>query len=456
MFLMPAYAFSQTADGDIMIVEIQTGTTNSASEEFVELYNASDQNVDISHYKVEYYSATSDFTTPSRSIPLHGTLYAGKHYLLASTGYLANKVNDSFSAGFSKMGGHIRLISPDPSDSTKKLVHDLVGWGTALHPEDVAAPALPDGSSLLRKTDTNGHFIDTDNNSDDFAINPTPTPIADNVPPESGGQPSNPDPNSGGTTTPPENDPIQPPAAQLLPLQITELLPNPAPPASDSLDEYVELYNPNDEPLDLNGYKLQTGKLFSYSHTFSDGTIPARTYQAHMVTETRVLLANSGGKARLIDQSGTIVSETDPYDNAANGQAWALVAGAWDWTTTPTPNEANILTAPLAKQAALSSTSNTKTPKKTAVKAANTKKSASGSKKSSKSSASAGSPTANTSDPAGINEPAALHPAVLAGVSALAVGYAAYEYRHDMANRLYQFRRYRTARREARAAAKGA
>ena len=48
-------------------------------------------------------------------------------------------------------------------------------------------------------------------------------------------------------------------------------------------------------------------------------------------------------------------------------------------------------------------------------------------------------------------EPAAtIHPLVLAGVGGSAVAYAAYEYRHDMANRLEQFRRYFRVRREAR------
>jgi hypothetical protein len=44
-----------------------------------------------------------------------------------------------------------------------------------------------------------------------------------------------------------------------------------------------------------------------------------------------------------------------------------------------------------------------------------------------------------------------VHPLVLAGVGGLAVAYAIYEYRHDLANRLFQLRGYFAARRSHRA-----
>ena len=41
--------------------------------------------------------------------------------------------------------------------------------------------------------------------------------------------------------------------------QISELLPNPAGTGNDATDEFIELYNPNDQPFDLSGFVLQTG-----------------------------------------------------------------------------------------------------------------------------------------------------------------------------------------------------
>ncbi len=448
LLLLPAHSFSLPAMGGIMIVELQTGTTDSLSQEFVELYNDGVANVDVSKYKLEYYSATSGFVTPSRSIPLHGTLYSGKHYLVASTGYLVDKAYDSFSGGFAKTGGHVQLVSPDPSDATKLVVHDLLGWGSAIHPETEAASAPTENASLDRKKDETGRYLDTDNNLNDFAINPTPLPLADNVAP-----PGTPDAPSDTTNDASEDEELALPTSQLLPLQITELLPNPAPPASDSTDEYVEIYNPNAEAVDLDGYKLQTGNSYSYSYTFTSGTIGPESYNGFLVTETGTLLANISGKARLIDPNGQIISETESYEDAADGLAWALLSAGWLWTTTPTFGAVNILSVPAVKAAAVLTVkpkvTKASTTKPKAVKAASTKKTTTAKKSAASDQSTAPKVAVTTGEPAG------LHPAVLAGVSALAVGYAGYEYRHDVANRIYQFRRYRASRRDARKSASG-
>ena len=62
---------------------------------------------------------------------------------------------------------------------------------------------------------------------------------------------------------------------------INELLPNPGGELSDSEDEFIELYNPNDKPFDLTGFKLQVGLSTKRSWSFADGTIlPAKSFRA--------------------------------------------------------------------------------------------------------------------------------------------------------------------------------
>ena len=450
LLAMPRVALAQNIN-HLLITEVQTGSTTSASEEFVEIFNPTDQAVDISKYKIEYYSAASDLSVPSRSIVLHGVLYPGKYYLVASSGYLTGTAYDAFSAGLSITGGHILLVSPDPTDITKDVVDDALGWGTALHPEGSAMVAPADGTSLARKQDDQGQYVDMEDNSQDFVQNASPNPTANNEAPVVTGQNTDLGSNPNQNPAPPESQQI----TSYPELALTELLPNPAPPDNDSTDEYVEIYNPNAEPLDLAGYKIQTGKSYSYSYVFSEGTIAAGKYEAFMVSETGLLLANSGGKARLIDPSGKVVSETAAYDSAGDGQAWALVDGQWAWTTTPTPNEANILTAVLAKEGSSKSTTSPKTTSKktTTPKSASTKKATTTKKSSKVAGATTGNSGGSTSGSEEVVAP--IHPGLLAGVSVLALGYAAYEYRHDVANKIYQLRRYRAARREARKAAPG-
>jgi hypothetical protein len=150
-------------------------------------------------------------------------------------------------------------------------------------------------------------------------------------------------------------------------------------------------------------------------------------------SDTALSLSNTDGQVKLLEPGGNVLGQTDRYATAKDGYAWIFADGLWQWTTTPTPDAANIITAPPVLAAA----SKTKT-------AAANKKSA---KTTKPKTAAANPPSSNlpsSGTPAG-----SLHPAILAGIGSLAVIYALYEYRNDLANQLYKFRRYREARRAA-------
>lgn len=128
---------------------------------------------------------------------------------------------------------------------------------------------------------------------------------------------------------------------------INELLPNPAEPQTDSEDEFIEIYNSNDVAFDLNGYKLQTGITSLRSYTFPAGTmLPAKSFTAFYSADTNLSLSNSGSQAKLLDPSGNVVSQSDSYSSAAEGQSWALANGKWNWTKTVTPNQTNVINSP--------------------------------------------------------------------------------------------------------------
>lgn len=442
--VISASIFAQpTSSTPVVIAELQAGSAASANDEFIELANVSDDSVDVSDWRLEYFSASAvNFTHPSRSIPLHGLLPPGEHYLLASNGYMDDVANDTFASTLSKTGGHIRLVSTDGSDQSQPLVRDLVGWGSALHPLGQAVPAPSDGSSLQRKTDLDTKkFVNTGNNKADFEIS-SPTPQGFIAEP---GQPDNfPDPkgqtdDSGQSDNSSNNNSTTQSVLPLSP-QITELLPNPAPPLVDSKDEFVELYNPSDILVELNNYKLQTGSNYTYSYTFKNESINAKGYKAFYASDTKLTLSNSAGKARLINADGVIVSETAPYESAPDGQAWVWDGASWKWSGTVTPNAANILSTLPIKTDGAAKPKTAKTPK---VKAASTKKTA---KKTKAKKAKPTAATGNNNSEDGTNTQP-IHPAILAGVGGLTLLYAGYEYRHDMANAFYKLRRNRKASR---------
>ncbi len=209
---------------------------------------------------------------------------------------------------------------------------------------------------------------------------------------------------------------------------LNELLPNPAKPQTDTNDEFVELYNPNSATFDLSGFKLQTKSNSSttmHTYTFPAGTkISGKSFAAYPSANISISLSNSGAQVWLLDPSGNVISQTEPYSEAKDGQAWALANGKWYWTSTPTAGVANVITA---YNGAGNSTSNGVG----TVLGADTT-----------------NPSSNSSNAnSNTNQKAApIHSGVLVAVGVLALLYGVYEYRQDVANWVYKFKRNRTSR----------
>jgi hypothetical protein len=212
--------------------------------------------------------------------------------------------------------------------------------------------------------------------------------------------------------------------------QISEVLPNPAPPVADADGEFIELYNSNSRPFDLGGFILQVGTSTIHQYTFPAGTsIEAGQFSAFYSSDTGLSLSNSDGQVKLLDPAGNSLNQTDEYTNAKDGYAWVKAGGLWQWTTKPTPGAMNVIvTPPASKPVSKSAKGSTKKPAGKSIKT---------------------SPTADKVTGTGSlsgSGAAQVHPLVLAGIGAAALLYALYEYRNDLANRLYKLRRDRTPR----------
>lgn len=232
------------------------------------------------------------------------------------------------------------------------------------------------------------------------------------------------------------SQPVMPPTdVGLASPQITELLPNPAGTGTDNTDEFIELYNSNSSPFDLSGFMLETGTKTYHKYVFPNGTtLPAKSFKAFYSAATGLSLSNSGSQATLLDPFGKVIDQAAPYGTAKDGEAWALAKGKWYWTLSPTPNAANkIQQVNSTSTNSAKKTANVNGQPVTAIKGASTDSSSL-------------TGAANTDD----ETPAPVHPAVLALVVALALGYGLFEYRHDISNQLFKYRKYRTARRAGR------
>ncbi len=447
--LLPIFApraYAATAP-EIFITEVQTNSGNAGSEEFIELYNNTDQAIDLadtanggqSTWQIQYFSSTKveqpDFswetTPPTGQITLTGTIPSHGYYLIST--YLPGEVAPDQTYDnphLADTAGGVQLVEV----SVGATPQDHVGWLSADPPPNGLFASPSSGGSLQRPVDEQGSYIDSSGNLAPFvpAI-ASPRDSWQESPPDS--DPSTPGPNQTDDEVQYSDQPDT--------LRINELLPNPASPATDTRDEFVEIYNDGEEPVDLSGFTIQTGQTFTYSYTIPDGTLEPHDYKIFTSAVTTLSLANSGGRARLLDPSGQTIDEVPVYDEAAEGQAWALVSGQWHWTTTPTPGAANVLVTPTA------------TAKTVSKKAAAPKAKKASTKASAKKAAGTAGAKSDINDAQTEDQAPALHPLVLAGVGGAALLYGAYEYRTDLANRFYQLKRYRETRRAARAAVAG-
>jgi hypothetical protein len=166
------------SDAALRVNEFSTGTTASATDEFVELFNAGSSPAPVGGYKLVYRSGAGTSDVGLATLPEGTMLAPGAFYLFGGSGYTGAKPADqTFSAGLAGTAGGVGL-----RDATGKLV-DSVGYGAAtiafVETHAAAAPpsTAPPGSSGIRLPD--GH--DTDDNSADFTVTGAPTPGAPNA-----------------------------------------------------------------------------------------------------------------------------------------------------------------------------------------------------------------------------------------------------------------------------------
>ncbi|WP_163995442.1 lamin tail domain-containing protein [Pyxidicoccus caerfyrddinensis] len=165
------------------------GSGTAATDEFIELHNPTNSDVNIGNWLVQYKSATGTTYSATVTIPAGKVIKARGYFLLAGANYSgsgsqAADLSYTFDTSASTTaGGHVR-IGPGLTTSTTDVAVDKLAWGTGNSPEGTAAPAHPAvGGSLERKavssstsatmavggTDAaRGNGTDSDNNSQDF------------------------------------------------------------------------------------------------------------------------------------------------------------------------------------------------------------------------------------------------------------------------------------------------
>lgn len=167
-FVVPQALATSAAD-NVVISEVYGGGGNSGAtlrNDFIELYNPTDQPISLEGWTVQYESAKG---SKGGSAQLTGTIQPNSHFLIKAApgnGGTVDFTADAEATGIAMSGkdGAVTL-----SDGTSTV--DTVGYGAAVTHETAAAPQLSNSTSASR--DEAG--TDTDNNSTDFTSgNPAP------------------------------------------------------------------------------------------------------------------------------------------------------------------------------------------------------------------------------------------------------------------------------------------
>ena len=295
--------------------------TADANDEWIELFGFTDGLVDLVGWMLDDRAdgGTSPYTMPP------GTILESGGFLVFHRSTTGIALNDD--------GDVVRLLSPDGAEM------DLCAF-----------PAPKRDSSFSRTADGFGEWTTgypPSPGEPNRPASPTPTPAQTFTPVVSTTATGTVRPSA--TPTPPYRPPD--PAE----IRLNEFLPN----SSDkdwngdgdanAYDEWIELVNLADCPVDLTGWQLDDATGGTAPYRFPAGTIlQAHSFGLYSRTVTGVALNNDADTVRLLDPSGAMVDGYNYVEAGQNVSYSRTIDGGGTWTQSypPSPGGPNLPPTP--------------------------------------------------------------------------------------------------------------
>jgi len=308
LVFFPFFSVLATDSLDVVINEIAwMGTKVSYNDEWIELYNNTNKNINLNGWILKTEDETPNIT-------LVGTILAKDFFLLERT-------NDN--------------TLPD-------ITADQIYQGS-----------LENSGENLGLYDNLGNLIDSVDCSFGWFTgnNKTKQTMERKDPKLSGSNPNNwqTSQNHGGTPNA-KNDlgeeltkigPVsaysqETPVTYPTNIFINEILPSPE--GSDAKGEWIEIFNQNNFKVNLSGWKIKDEKGRIKEYTFPENTeiLPEDFLVIHR-SETKITLNNGGDCLNLIHPNGTVTDKVC-YEKAVLNQSYNQSKSGWVWSTILTPN----------------------------------------------------------------------------------------------------------------------
>lgn len=320
------------AAGDHLIInEILVGTSESAKKEFIELYNPTNEDIDMTGFTLKKKTKTGSESPLVSATKFTGIIGPHKYFVIANPEHA-----ESFNANLVYSGASYSIAAHNTIllyDADNNLV-DKVGYGEASDYESALATDFDNDISIGRIS-----FSDTDNNSDDFVVLEMISPGAENIKKqESSSSQGDSEATEEGTGSNMQV-PIDPDVEVFDISQdiiFSEIFPNPV---GLDQDEWIEIYNRGNRNVSLYGWRLSDESNTNYF--FPKQTIASKEYLVIKKETSGISLNNMEDIVYLWQPFKDEFLQRVKYEKAPEGESYNYLDYKWIWNNNLTPGEKN-------------------------------------------------------------------------------------------------------------------
>ena len=282
----------------------------SQDKKYVEIYNPTNQNVNLAGWKIEYYTGSGAQTV--------GKIF--KDEVISANGFLVLS-NDKMSADVIKFDNNLVLAQNNGSvvlSRSDGSVSDAVGWGN--NSKSAGSP-IKGGVKIVWRCFIDGNIIDSKNNSTDFLSS-------------KGSDNQEIAPYLRPNCKSPESNPESPKKLNKCEgLKLSEI-------ASNVDEQFIEIINSGEKTVITTGCKLTVGDS-GVRENIDNIELNPGEFLTIKIKNTNLKLPKTKGKVYLLDEAGSKISSAE-YEKLAKSSSWSLIDDEWTRTFAVTEGAANI------------------------------------------------------------------------------------------------------------------
>ena len=282
----------------------------SQDKKYVEIYNTTNQNVDLAGWKIEYYAGSGAKTVGK--IFKDEVILANGFLVLSNDKMSADVIKFDNNLGLAQNDGSVVLLRPDGS------ISDTVGWGN--NSKSAGSP-IKGGVKIVWRCFIDGNIIDSKNNSTDFLSSKG----SDNqeIVPYLRPNCKSPEPKH---ESPKELNKCES-------LKLSEI-------ASNIDEQFIEIVNSGEKTVITTGCKLTVGDS-GVRENIGDIELNPGEFLTIKIKNTNLKLPKTKGKVYLLDEVGSKIDVAE-YSSMPKGASWSSVDDEWTRTFAITEGTANI------------------------------------------------------------------------------------------------------------------